>query len=140
MPVIGGHSAGYETNTRRGFLSISIVVTRLGRPGGEAKISIEDWMDYVEKNPSLRMRMEPDSAFNPVTGEEIKITRPATAAEILVDGNWSNFLWWRNGELFTKYHSDFDNPVNSIRQAIVAIARHFSSKIMTDVDNGPLDW
>jgi len=78
--------------------------------------------------------------INPVTREEIKITRPAAAAEILVDGNWRNFLWWRDGELFTKYHSDFDNPFNPIRQRIAAIALHFSSKIMTDIDDGPLDW
>ncbi|RFB72935.1 MULTISPECIES: hypothetical protein [unclassified Herbaspirillum] len=119
-------------------MSISIIVSRLVHSGQE--IPLKEWQEYVENNPTLRLCEDENSAVNPVTKEVIKMKRPEGASEIKVDDEWKNFLWWSRGELYARYHPDFDNPISPLRQAVVSAARRFSSQIITDVDDTPLDW
>jgi hypothetical protein len=116
-------------------VSIALLVTRR-----DAAIALSEWMAIVDEDDSLRLRVEPFVAVNPRTGEKISINPGDAATEIQIDGQWLPFLRFRDGALTTKYVQEFDDPQNTRRIKITAIARRLGALIRADAGDEFLSW
>ncbi|WP_314973371.1 hypothetical protein [Comamonas testosteroni] len=110
------------------------------RPRNQPAIDLKDWCSLIEADTNLRSRTSPYAVVNPTTGATIKIAAGAADSEISLDGEWTSFLCFKGGKLTMNYLEGFDDPRNSQRQKIAAIASALSALIVTDVDDDPLDW
>jgi hypothetical protein len=119
----------------RRVVSIALLVTR-----PDAAIALSEWMAIVDEDDSLRLRVEPYVAVNPRTGEKISINPGDAATEIQIDGQWLPFLRFRDGALTTKYVQEFDDPQNTRRIKITAIARRLGALIRADAGDEFLSW
>ena len=110
------------------------------RPRNQPAIELKDWCSLIEADTNLRSRTSPYAVVNPTTGATIEMAVGEADSEISVDGEWTPFLCFRRGKLTMNYIEGFDDPSNSQRQKIAAIASSLSALIVTDVDDDPLNW
>ncbi|MET3373383.1 hypothetical protein ABIC89_002445 [Variovorax boronicumulans] len=110
------------------------------RSPGQTAISVDEWIEVLKTDPQLRHRREPYWATNPRTGARLSIAVGEADSEIHIDGEWEPFLRFQQGKLATEYTDELTIPVNLRRRKIVEVAARFGARIVTDVDDAPLDW
>ncbi len=124
-------------------MSVSLIVTRsLDREFNKTNmtISLEEWLAFVAKDPTLRVMATPPTATNPATGEIISIRLRPGDTEFRASQEFVPFLGYSDGELRMRYLDRFDNPTDPIRRQIAKVAAHFGALIMCDAGDGILDW
>jgi hypothetical protein len=111
----------------------------LERPD-EQSISVDEWLQLIERHEDLRVTTAAASANNPRTGSTVQVQTGQASSEINLLGSWLPFLSWRRGKLTTRYRVEFDNAQDPTRLKIVQIARELEAHVCNDVEDDPLDW
>ena len=116
-------------------MSAELILTRPARG-----ISLSEWTRLVGEDGDLRLRSEPNVGVNPATGAKISIRTGQADAEIRVNGEWFPFLRFSRGQLRTKYVEELNDPENTKRLKIAAVAKRLGAFIKTDASDELLSW
>src|SRR5215813_8924954 len=124
-------------------MSVCIMVTRGFDRNLELTnefIAFSEWVDLVERDPSLRIRTEPYVWLNPATGQRITARTGDADSEIDVGGEWKPFLRYDDGELTIRFLDEMLDPRNPLRMKIAAIAGELNALITSEGGEELLRW
>jgi hypothetical protein len=119
-------------------MSIGLIVAR--RSGRPDHIKLDEWQNLIASHQDLRIRSDPYVAFNPRTGQELRVPAGEADSEFLAEGEWLPFLRFSRGTLTTKYVSTLEDPRDPVRNKIAQVASELGAVISTDSDDAVFDW
>jgi len=99
----------------------------------ECGISIDSWKRAVASIPGVRLDRDPWTTENPATGESITIQGRDGDAAVVIAGKWVKVFGFHAGTVsFNARTVAFDDPDDSVAQAVTALARALEAKIVGD--------
>jgi hypothetical protein len=124
-------------------MSVTLIITRSLDKNHQKTgkiIKLDEWLNLVQQDPALSIRIEPYTTANPRDGSTISISAPPGQTDLLVQGKKLPFLAYRGGNLITRFHPDMESVENPLRRKITEISRKLDALIMHDAGDEILEW
>ena len=124
-------------------MGIALIITRsLDKNLRETglHISLNEWLDFVCHDETLRLRSDPWTFTNPSTKDVISVPVLPGQTELAVGGQYVPFLGYQRGDLVTKYLPRFEDERDPVRRKLAKVARTFAAIITHDAGDEILEW